>query len=167
MTTVSAERLTEAQQEATNAGDATGFLIAEHEWLRAALYDLRSMAETADADAGAEAFGAYLGEVSAQLDLHIRKEEEVFFLAIEPQMLEEGQGSTFDMYGEHDAIRIRRDELVAAVGKRAGIRGAFASFARSITVHFENEEELVFADAPGWITKEQGADLISKMQALA
>ena len=69
------------------------------------------------------------------------------------QMLEAGQGSTFDLYGEHDAIRIRRAQLAEAVASRADIPGAFAAFARSISVHFDNEEELVFPAALGWLTK--------------
>ena len=157
------EQLEKAQAESIAEGDATAFLMAEHDWLRSALLEMKATVGRKEF----EPLQASLSSISERLDLHIRKEEEVFFPAIEPQMLEAGQGSTFDMYGEHDAIRIRRDQLVRALASQADIAGSFAAFERSITIHFENEEDLIFADAPGWLTKEQGSDLIQKMQALA
>ena len=158
----SQERLEAAQLEAVNSGDATAFLMAEHDWLRSVLEEMKARVSGRQF----ELLRTSLPSVSQRLDLHIRKEEEVPFPAIEPQMLESGQGSTFDMYGEHDAIRIRRDELVRALEAQSDISGSFAALERSITIHFDNEEDLIFADAPGWLTQEQGAILIQQMQAL-
>jgi hypothetical protein len=82
-------------------------------------------------------------------------------------MEELGQGSTFDMYGEHDAIRIRADELQTAIAGGLGIDGAFSAFARSLLIHFENEEELIFAEAPGHLDPDARVEILAKFAALA
>ena len=48
----------------------------------------------------------------------------------------------------------------------ADIPASFAAFARSMTIRFENEEELIFADALVWRKPAQGSSLIEQMQSL-
>ncbi len=81
-------------------------------------------------------------------------------------MTEAGQGSTVDMYGEHDAIHIRHDELLQALDTGGDIARAAANFRRSLTVHFDNEEELIFAEAPRWLPEEANRSILDKLRRL-
>jgi iron-sulfur cluster repair protein YtfE (RIC family) len=143
--------------------DPTAYLLADHDWLRSVLEAYRPV--VGNSVERKRIHGDVL-ELQTALDLHIRREEDAYFPAIENVMEELGQGSTFDMYGEHDAIRIRLDELLQALSEGIGAPGAFAAFVRSLVIHFENEEELLFADAPSHLSMErrhQVLDLILKM----
>ncbi len=150
--------------EATAANDPTAFLLAEHEWLRALLEAYRPA--VARGEKLAEVHEA-IRELKGRLDLHIRREEEAYFPAVEGFMAESGQGSTFDMYGEHDAIRIRLDELLIALDRQSMESHAYGAFSRSLLVHFENEEELIFAEAPAHLTEEARRQIIEKFADLA
>jgi len=158
------ETLEAKVREALAMEDPTAMLLADHAWLRRLLEELRPLAGLAERfDDVREA----VLELKPRLELHIRREEEAFFPAIEPFMREAGQGSTFDMYGEHDAIRIRLDQLLAALQGRVGVKDAYAAMARSILVHFENEEELIFADAPSHLDEGARREVIRRFEALA
>ncbi len=143
---------------ANEAVDPTAILLAEHVWLRALLSGYHESVSK----------GERLAEIHSSiealkplLELHIKREEEVYFPAVEAFVLESGRGSTIDMYGEHDAIRIRIDELLMALGGASHAPAAFAAFSRSLLNHFDNEEELIFTDTP------QRLSLVSRNQILA
>ena len=124
------------------ANDPAALLIADHAWLRLVLDELQPLSHQA---------GRFIAlrddilELAPAIEAHIRLEEDAFFPAIEPIMRELGQGSTEDMYGEHDGIRIRIDELLRAFHSTEDVAQAYANFSRSLVVHFDNEEELIFA----------------------
>ncbi|HWO72780.1 MAG TPA: hemerythrin domain-containing protein [Dehalococcoidia bacterium] len=158
------EELETKTREAVANEDPTAILLADHEWLRGLLEELRPLARRADR---AEEVREAVLELQPRLELHIRREEEAYFPAIEPLMEEAGQGSTFDMYGEHDAVRIRLEQLLKALDSRAGVPDAYAALARSMLVHFENEEELIFAEAPSRLDEEARREVIRRFEALA
>lgn len=139
------EELARRTAEAVTAEDPTAFLLADHDWQRQVLSALRGRAHDPAANA---ALHADLIELQQALELHIRREEEVYFPAVEPAMQAIGRGSTLDMYGEHDAIRIRTAELLQVLGGEAPAVDAFGALARALLIHFETEEELIFADVP-------------------
>ena len=164
MTLPGLDELEARARSAAEALDPTALLLADHDWLRGVLETYRPLARR----------GERLSEVHAGihaleplLDLHIRREEDAFFPAVEEFMRETGQGSTFDMYGEHDAIRIRLEQLLTALDSQAPVGDAFAALSRSLLVHFENEEELIFAEAPRHLTPESSRVILQKFAALA
>jgi hypothetical protein len=149
---------------ANEAADPTSFLLADHAWLRDVIDAYRPLASAANRLSEVR---EAITDLKPLLDLHIRREEDAFFPAIEPFMIESGQGSTFDMYGEHDAIRIRLEQLLGALGQGVGAGSAYAAFSRSLLVHFENEEELIFAEAPQHLTHESCRDILKRFEELA
>jgi hemerythrin-like domain-containing protein len=148
---------------ATQAEDPTAVLLADHDWLRDLLDEYRQLARRGERLA--EVREAML-ELQPRLELHIRREEEAYFPAVEEFMQEAGQGSTFDMYGEHDAIKIRLEQLLVALGRDSGAADAFGALARSLLIHFENEEELIFAEAPQHLTEQTRREVTRKFEAL-
>jgi hypothetical protein len=157
------ELLVEKRRAFAEAGDPTAILLADHEWLRDLLDEYR--AYVANPARLSEVHAAML-EVRPRLELHIRREEEAYFPAIEAFMQESGQGSTFDMYGEHDAIRIRIEELLVALDGQSGASRAYGAFARSLLIHFDNEEELIFSEAPKHLTEQARQEVITQFRAL-
>ena len=157
------DELTAATEAAIEAVDPTAYLLADHDWLRSLIEIYRGLA-VVEAERGRVKVDAV--EILRLLDIHIRKEEEAYFPAIEGVMEELGQGSTFDMYGEHDAIRIRFDELLTALEKGSGIGGAYGALARSLLIHFENEEELIFAEAPEHLSQDTRAEILAKFATI-
>jgi hemerythrin-like domain-containing protein len=164
MTLPNLDDLAARSQAAKQALDPTALLLAEHEWLRSLLDYYRTPVRQNQS----------LGDVHAailalkpRLDLHIRCEEDAYFPAVEEFMQESGQGSTFDMYGEHDAIRIRLEQLLTALGNGRSAADAYSAFSRSLTVHFENEEELIFAEAPAHLSEAARREILAKFDALA
>ena len=155
--------LAEKTRLATAQADPTAILLADHEWLRDVLDEYRSVLATPGRLA--EVHGA-MTELKPRLELHIKREEDAYFPAVEGFMRESGQGSTFDMYGEHDAIRIRLDELLIALDRQSMEAHAYSAFARSLLVHFENEEELIFAEAPIHLTDSARQSVIEKFALL-
>ncbi|HXF51602.1 MAG TPA: hemerythrin domain-containing protein [Dehalococcoidia bacterium] len=151
------------RRAATEQEDPTAFLLADHEWLRDLLETYRSALKSEDR---LDEVRAAMVELRPLLDVHIRLEEEAYFPAIEPLMKEIGQGSTFDMYGEHDAIRIRFDQLLEALERGNGAAAAYAALARSLLVHFENEEDLIFAEAPKHLTPEARREVLDKFDSI-
>jgi len=138
------ERHAAARAAAAEANDPAALLIADHEWLRLVVDELRPMSQQAGQ------FNALRDDIlqlAAAIELHIRLEEDAFFPAIEPIIRKLGQGSTEDMYGEHDGIRIRIDELLRSFHLSGDVTHAYLNFVRSVVVHFDNEEELIFAKA--------------------
>lgn len=157
------DELHEKISAATEAEDPTAILLADHEWLRNLLEVYRPQVRK----------GEQLGDVHTavrelkpRLDLHIRREEEAYFPAVEDFMQESGQGSTFDMYGEHDAIRIRLEQLLVALDRQSGAGDAYSALSRSLLIHFENEEELIFADAPAHLSQAARREILAKFEAL-
>jgi hemerythrin-like domain-containing protein len=149
--------------QASEANDPTAILLAEHEWLRGLLDEYHAPVSR----------GERLGEIheaiealKPHLDLHIRREEEVYFPAVEAFVLASGRGSTVDMYGEHDAIRIRLDELMVALNRQTNEGQAYGAFSRSLLAHFDNEEELVFVDAPDQLSQEARSEILKQFSAL-
>ena len=157
------EELQAKVARAKEAVDPTAILLADHEWLRFLLDHYHAVIGQAER----------LGEIHEAietlkpcLDLHIRREEEVYFPAVEPYVLASGRGSTIDMYGEHDAIRIRIDELLMAFGG-SNAAGAYSAFSRSLLNHFDNEEELVFADAPQQLSMDARKEILERFRELS
>lgn len=99
---------------AKRSNDPTGLLLVEHAWTRLVLDELGERLR--DSEEGLASAG--VDELGKFIDLHIRREEEAFFPALEPIAQEIGLGSTSDMYGEHDAIRIRLGELQEAISRQ-------------------------------------------------
>jgi iron-sulfur cluster repair protein YtfE (RIC family) len=155
--------LEEKTLAATNAEDPTALLLADHEWLRTVIEEYR--VKVRSPELLAEVHKAML-ELKPALELHIKREEEAYFPALEEYMQESGQGSTFDMYGEHDAIKIRMEQLLQALHQPAGARDAYSALARSLLVHFENEEELIFAEAPSHLTDEARRSILQLFSSL-
>lgn len=155
--------LEEKTRDAIAATDPTAFLLAEHAWLRELLDAYRAQARSGEQPG--EVLEA-MREMQPMLELHIRYEEEAYFPAIEDLMQEAGQGSTFDMYGEHDAIKIRLEQLLAALEGRSGVAAAYGAFSRSLLVHFENEEELIFAEVPTRLSEDARRDVLQAFDAL-
>lgn len=149
---------------ARRSNDPTGVLLAEHEWLRSILDEYQR--KTQDGQDTAATF-ATMQALGPLLNLHILREEEAYFPAVEEFVHKAGQGSTTDMYGEHDAIRIRHDELLSSLERRGMAGEAFAAFSRALLVHFENEEELVFAEAPQHLTEESRLRILTRFDELA
>jgi len=150
-------------RSATTAGDPTAFLAADHDWLRGLLVEFRPLVRRPDQ---IENIRTAMMELKLRLNLHIRREEEAYFPAIEDFMQESGQGSTFDMYGEHDAIHIRLDQLLEALEANSDVSDSFAAFSRSLLIHFENEEELIFAEATAHLSVEASRQVLSQFEAL-
>jgi iron-sulfur cluster repair protein YtfE (RIC family) len=149
--------------DALAASDPAALLLADHAWLRTVLDEL----ETTAGDGGNPTeLRDQMLELAPLIDLHIRREEQALFPALEPIMLRLRRGSTEDMYGEHDAIRIRIDELFAAFHGPIDVAQAFDNLARSLLVHFENEEELIFADVPAELSIEERREVMAKLLAL-
>jgi len=153
-----------ARLAAEEANDPAALLLADHAWLRLVIDELQPLSQQA---------GQFIQlrenvlELAPAIEAHIRQEEEAFFPAIEQIMRELGQGSTEDMLGEHDAIRIRIDELLKAFHTAADVGHAYANFARSLLVHFDNEEELIFEEAPkrlDWETRQQLLERFKPLQ---
>jgi hemerythrin HHE cation binding domain-containing protein len=164
MTLPGLDELATNTQKALNAVDPTEFLLAEHAWLRSVMSTYRTVIR----DGECASLVADVEDLSAALELHIRREEEAYFPAVEDVMAELGQGSTFDMYGEHDAIRIRMGELLKTLAEGMPSAGsAFGAFSRSLLIHFENEEELIFAEVPEHLSDETRQDILQEFARLA
>jgi len=148
---------------ATQAEDPTAVLLADHEWLRGLLEEYRPLVNRGERLTEVH---AAMFELRPRLELHIRREEEAYFPAVEEFMKESGQGSTFDMYGEHDAIKIRLGQLLTALDRQSGAADAYAALTRSLLVHFENEEELIFADAPAHLSDTARREVLRQFEAL-
>jgi iron-sulfur cluster repair protein YtfE (RIC family) len=163
MTLPGLDELSAQIQQALGNVDPTAYLIADHNWLRSVLAAYRGQVAV---DSEREQVVTDVEALQNAIDVHIRKEEEAYFPAIEGAMEELGQGSTFDMYGEHDAIRIRLEELLQALSDGSGIQDAFGALTRSLTVHFENEEELIFAEAPAHLSIDQRQTILEQFGQL-
>jgi hemerythrin HHE cation binding domain-containing protein len=157
------ESLEARLRTATEEQDPTAFLLADHDWLRDLVEEYRGPARRGER---LDEIKAAMLDLKPRLDLHIRREEEAYFPAVEDWMRESGQGSTFDLYGEHDAIRIRFDQILTALDRRSDVAAAYGALARSLLIHFENEEELVFRDAPAHLSDEARRQVIEKFDAL-
>jgi hemerythrin-like domain-containing protein len=143
------DALEEKTRIATLAEDPTAILLADHEWLRNLLEAYRLQVRKGEQLAEVH---AAMQDLKPRLELHIRREEDAYFPAVEGFMQESGQGSTFDMYGEHDAIKIRLEQLLVALDRASGANDAYGALSRSLLIHFENEEELIFAEAPSHLS---------------
>lgn len=155
--------LEEKVRLAIAAGDPTAYLLAEHQWLRDLLDAYRSQARAGDQLA--EVLAA-MREMKPLLEMHIRYEEEAYFPALEDFMQEAGQGSMFDLYGEHDVIKLRLEQLLDALATGSGSGSAYGAFSHSLIVHFENEEDLIFAEAPGHLSADAGREILQAFAAL-
>jgi hypothetical protein len=148
---------------ASEAQDPTALLPADHDWLRDLLEIYRAQVRAGER---LDEVHAAMRQLKPRLGLYVRREEEAYFPAIEKFLEESGQGSTFDMYGEHDAIKIRLEQLLIALGQRWSPSDAYAAFSRSLLIHFENEEELIFAEAPQHLSDEARREILRQFGAL-
>jgi hemerythrin-like domain-containing protein len=141
--------------------DPTGVLLADHEWVRYLLKEFRKPASSPD---GGGELLEFCSSFEPLLDLHIRQEEEAYFLVVEPYVLRLTEGSTEDMYGEHDAIRVALSDLLAALARQHEVAVAYSALERSLLVHFENEEELVFAEAPSQLSHGERLEILERFE---
>jgi hemerythrin-like domain-containing protein len=157
------EKLAENLAVAVQANDPTGFLLADHEWTRDILDVFRASAVNGALMLSTED----VEELVSFIDLHIRREEDAYFPALESIVRQMRLGSTEEMYGEHDAIRICLEELQHAVARRDEVTSQLAALRRSLLVHFENEEELYFREPASRLTDEARREVITGFEALA
>ena len=150
-------------EAARSALDPTAFLLADHEWLRFLLAELRPRA--ADSAQAAE-LHAIIEALEPLLDRHIRQEEEAYFPVVDRHVRELTEGATEDMYGEHDAIRVALSDLLGALARGREATTAYAAFTRSLLVHFENEEELIFGEAAERLSKAERRAILEKFDSL-
>jgi len=139
----SLDSLAERRRDTYGRNDPTATLVAEHEWLENALIALRTMANCPGR------MGPALATVLHELDIHIRKEEDVYFpaLAAAYEAAGRNRGIVDDMIGEHDGIRVRREELDSAITHQRPLDRALAAFNHALAVHFEHEEDWLLAGA--------------------
>lgn len=139
----SLDSLAERRRDTYRRNDPTATLVAEHEWLENALIALRTMASCPGR------MGPGLTTVFRELEIHIRKEEDVYFpaLAVAYKAAGRHKGLIDDMIGEHDGIRVRREELESAIAGQRPLDRAIAAFNHALAVHFEHEEDWVLAGA--------------------
>ncbi|GBD13720.1 hypothetical protein HRbin24_01759 [bacterium HR24] len=149
---------------AYRAGDATGILMADHDWLRPALAELRSRARDG---ADASVLQRLAGAVWEVVDGHSRVEEEVYFPAVDRLLAEAGRPNpmVMAMAAEHDALPDRHRRLVEALAAGKDPLPAIDAFSRALLIHFDNEEDLVFEDAREALQGEEGRRLAQAMAA--
>ena len=154
-----------ARTKAIEAVDPASYLLADHAWLRSVLGDLEHLS---DESGRLGELHAGILELAPLIDTHIRLEEEAFFPAIEEFVRKSRRGSTEDMYGEHDAIRIRLEQLLAALSHYGSTASAeLAAFSRSLLNHFDNEEELLFTDLLDQLSDATRQDVLSKFASIS
>lgn len=159
MTLPGIDQLTEDLQAAIAANDPTAYLFAEHMWTRGVLEELRTKLEKSGISS------AEVDELARFIDLHIRREEEAYFPALEPIVVKM-RLSTFEMYGEHDAIRIRIEEFQDAIARGRDLTSALAALRRALVVHFDNEEELFFYEPAEQLTQEARRQVLAQFEKL-
>jgi iron-sulfur cluster repair protein YtfE (RIC family) len=132
--------------EAYRKGEATAILLADHDWLRAALAELRPRAlaagERADLEALAESIWQGIQE-------HSQVEEQIYFPGVERLLAEAGRHNPMvqAMAAERDALPERYRQLQQSLALSTELLPAIDAFARALLVHFDNEEDLVFEEA--------------------
>ncbi|GBD13559.1 hypothetical protein HRbin24_01591 [bacterium HR24] len=149
---------------ACRAGDPTGILMADHEWLRPALAELRARARDGVDASALERLVSAIWEV---VDSHSRVEEELYFPAVDRLLAEAGRPNpmVMAMAAEHDALPDRRRQLLEALAAGRDPLPAIDAFSRALLVHFDNEEDLVFEDAREVLKGEEGRRLARAMAA--
>lgn len=150
---------------AVSNDDPTAVLLAEHAWLRSILLEL-DKALRRDTSADRPRLRSQLEPLRGLLELHIRREEDLYFPAVEPLLGSGGKEAIADMYGEHDAIRIRFDQFAEALHAGQEVAPALRGLEKSLVVHFDNEEELIFEEVAGRLTRESGRELVASMQRI-
>jgi hemerythrin-like domain-containing protein len=156
------ERLNRQRREQYLAGDPTAMLMVDHEWLRAALAELRQRALS-----GVEAaeFAEVVGLVWQVVDEHSRLEEELYLDAVDEALSRHGRQNPMvqAMKAEHDALPDRYRQLQAALSGQGDVVRALDGLTRALLVHFDNEEDLVFQEAQEVVTGETGRGLAQAM----
>jgi hemerythrin-like domain-containing protein len=145
--------------------DPTAVLLAEHAWLRSILAEL-DRGQRRDTSADRPGLRSQLEPLRGLLELHIRKEEDLYFPAVQSLLGVRGEQAIADMYGEHDAIRIRYDQFADALHAGQEVAHELSSLEKSLVVHFDNEEELIFEEVSGRLTRESGRELVASMQRI-
>ena len=155
---------------ASAAGDPVALLLAEHEWLRSIIIETDKRLD-GGLDLGSEQYRQRQQVIWSIIDSHIHKEEDVVFPALDGLFAENERSDiqTETMYGEHDAIRIRFEDLQEVLDVGEDPRQAFRHLWKALTVHFDNEEQYIFEPARPLITRQFGAPLVERMttEALA
>lgn len=146
---------------AASSNDPTAYLLAEHAWVRDVLDDMRERVK----DSGSLSSDD-IEQFGAMIDLHIRREEEAYFPLLEPIVQAMRIGTTEEMYGEHDAIRICMEGMQDSVARVSDLNSPLAALRRSLLVHFENEEELLFYEPAGRLTDDARREILAGFAAL-
>ncbi len=160
------ELFVQATEQAARDGDPVGILMAEHEWLRSIIAETdRSLDE--GASLGSQERREQQAVIWGHIDSHIRKEEEAVFPALDVAFADIGRTDvqSEDMYGEHDAIRMRYEQLqdVLDAGKEPDT--AYRHLWRALTIHFDNEEEYLFYPGRHLLSGEPAAAIVKRMQS--
>lgn len=144
-------------------GDPTALLMSEHNWLRTVLASVEKVLRI-DAETALASLESNLQKVKAFMYVHIRKEEDIYFPALESQLAAEGLAVDLQsLYAEHDAVQEWQDRFLHTLISAKGVLPAFYSFHNALVRHFNNEEELVFERAPAMLTPEAGREMVEKM----
>lgn len=167
---------------------AIALLLAEHAAGRARIAALLAAVTAHAASPAAEDVAAALDYLAGGLETHIAREEGPLFPRLKAA-LPAGDRLIDEMVAEHDLIRMKGDDLRAALADLLGghddlhadldalrallggatphaLSAAAEALAQKLTVHFENEEELVFPLAPRLLSAEALAAVLVEMEAI-
>ncbi|MCP5098043.1 MAG: hypothetical protein GY943_21045 [Chloroflexi bacterium] len=164
-------------------------IMAEVAALRTAVTDLAERGEAAMADA-LPIFRHIGGMMKTRLDLHRRKEDDIFFPVMEA--LIGGEGPTAVMREEHQAIHAqgvllretlhelnevqhpaieaggeKLRELAANGGSAAALQATGAEIIHLLDIHFQKEEEILFPMAYQMLEPETLEQIASQFDQLA
>lgn len=155
----------QSARDAVAQDDPIGLLLAEHEWLRS-IASAADAAVRAGASLDAEAQREQQSRVRSFIEAHIRKEEEVFFPAVDRLFVAKfGRMRSEAMLGEHDAIRVRYVRLQRVLDRGTNTGEPFRHMWRALTVHFANEEQHIYDAARPLLTPELRRDLVVNLMA--
>ncbi len=146
------------------AEDPTALLRAEHRRLRADLRSLRDLVQSDAAGADVRAREA-LAALRERVSRHARIEEEVYLPGIEALLGDDAAATAEEAKGEHDGITIRASQLAEALAGSGERELALRHFERSLTIHFDNEEEQFLDVADRRLTPGRQRDLFRRMRA--
>lgn len=171
-------------------------LLAEHKHIMGQVAELRTAVVKLD-EQGEEALPQVLpifervGQMMAtELDLHRRKEDDVFFPVLEAIIGEEGPTAVMrqehrDIHQqgvllretlhelnevEHPAIEAGRQQLqqlTAAGGSAAALQETAAEIIRLLDLHFGKEEQILFPMARNMLSVAQLAQVMERFEQLA
>jgi len=157
-------------------------LIAEHRAVEKALQELEGWIDDFStnsevSDAAKQALGNLSDFLSRDLALHIRKEEEALFPALE-QFLPREEGPLAVMFHEHGEITGENQALregVAGLDQHASSAGQAAtqirehgrSLIQELRSHLFKEERVLFPFAEARLGEKKDREIVEKFEALA